>query len=207
MNLDEFSQLIAAKRRELDKLMRRRMPVIVGRMAKDHFQDNFRQGGFVDGGLHPWQKTKRQSHGGADAASQYGPLLSSRKHLFKSVKYMPTDYRVVVADELSYAPIHNWGGSISVSVTDRMRHFAWARFYNAAGIKRKAATGKRKGKKRNVSAKAQSPQAQFWRNLALTRKTKLNIRIPQRKFLGESKELSQKINSRMEEEIRNILNK
>ena len=28
------------------------MPVIAGRMAKDHFQDNFRQGGFVNGGLH-----------------------------------------------------------------------------------------------------------------------------------------------------------
>ena len=32
-------------------MMRRKMPVMVGRMAKDHIQDNFRQGGFVNGGL------------------------------------------------------------------------------------------------------------------------------------------------------------
>ena len=94
MDIKDFTEMIKRKRDRLDSMMRRKMPVMVGRMAKDHFQDNFRQGGFVNGGLHPWPKAKRLSSGGSDAASNYGTLLSGRKHLFKSVGYTPADYRV-----------------------------------------------------------------------------------------------------------------
>ena len=65
MDIKEYSKLIKAKRKELDGLMKRKMPVIAGRMAKDHFQDNFRREGFVNGGLHPWPKAKRLSSGAA----------------------------------------------------------------------------------------------------------------------------------------------
>lgn len=104
MDIKEYSKLIKAKRKELDDLMKRKMPVIAGRMAKDHFQDNFRREGFVNGGLHPWPKAKRLSSGRTDAAGQYGTLLSGRNHLFSSVKYVPGDYRVRVANDLIYAP-------------------------------------------------------------------------------------------------------
>ena len=42
------------ERKALEKFLRREMPVIAGRMAQDHFQNNFRLGGFVNGGMHPW---------------------------------------------------------------------------------------------------------------------------------------------------------
>ena len=84
MDIKDFTEMIKRKRDRLDSMMRRKMPVMVGRMAKDHFQDNFRQGGFVNGGLHPWPKAKRLSSGGTDAASNYGTLLSGRKHLLSS---------------------------------------------------------------------------------------------------------------------------
>ena len=71
MQTKDFAKLVEQKRKELDEMMRRRMPVIAGRLAKDHFQDNFRRGGFVNGGLHPWPKARRLSSGGTDAASQY----------------------------------------------------------------------------------------------------------------------------------------
>lgn len=206
MYIKDFAKLIEQKRKELDKMMRRKMPVIAGRMAKDHFQENFRQGGFVNGGLNPWPQAKRLSSGGTDAASNYGTLLSGRNHLFSSIKYIPSDYRVKVSNELVYAPIHNWGGTVSITVTDRMRRFAWARFYKASGRKRKADTGQKKGKKRRRKQTMDNPQASFWKGLALTKKKKLNIHIPQRQFLGESKELTDKINERMEKEIRTILN-
>lgn len=206
MDIKDFARQVERKRKELDGMMRRRMPVIAGRMAKDHFQDNFRKGGFVNGGLHPWPKAKRLASGGTDAASQYGTLLSGRNHLFNSIKYIPSDYRVKVASEVVYAPVHNWGGSVSVTVTDRMRRFAWAKFYKASGKARKAATRQKNGRKGAVVGQAPNPQASFWKNLALTKKKKLNIRIPQRQFLGESKELTEKINERIEKEIRNILN-
>jgi phage gpG-like protein len=205
MDIKDFSNIIKAKKKELDDLMRRRMPVLAGRMAKDHYQDNFRQSGFVNGGLRPWPASKRLSSGGTSASDNYGTLLSSRNHLFSSIKYVPGDGRVVVSNDLQYAPVHNWGGTVSPAVTRKMRGFAWAMYYKTIG-KKKGGTDKKKGK-RGGSAKAPvSPQAAFWRNLALTKKTKLSVRIPQRQFLGESQELIQKINDKTEEEIRKILN-
>lgn len=206
MDIKDSAKLVEQIRKELDAMMRRRMPVIAGRLAKDHFQDNFRRSGFVNGGLHPWPKARRLTSGGTDAASQYGTLLSGRNHLYNSIQYVPSDYRVRVYNEVAYASIHNWGGTVSVTVTDRMRRFAWAKFYEASGKSRKAATGGKKGRKRATGKQAASPQASFWKHLALTRKKKLDIRIPQRQFLGESEELTAKINERLEKEIRNILN-
>ena len=49
-------------------------------------------------------------------------------------------------------------------------------------------------------------EALKWKRLALTKKKKLRIKIPQRQFIGESRELSEKIDRKMENEIRNILN-
>ena len=206
MDMKTFIRLMGRKQKELDELMRRRMPVVAGRMAKDHFQDNFRRGGFVDGGLHPWPKAKRLSSGGTDAAGRYGTLLSGRNHLFGSIKYVPSDYRVVVSSDVPYAALHNRGGTVAVPVTDRMRRYAWARFYRAAGKTRKAAGGRRKGRRdTGGTGRPANPQAAFWRNFALTRKKKLKIRIPRRQFIGDSRELDGKINGRIEKEIRKIL--
>lgn len=205
MDMKTFIRLMERRHRELDEMMRRRMPVIAGRMAKDHFQDNFRCGGFVDGGLHPWPKAKRLSSGGTDAASQYGTLLSGRNRLFGSIKYVPSDYRVVISDDVPYAALHNRGGTVTVPVTDRMRRYAWARFYRAAGKAVKAAKDGRKGRRKGEAGQPDNPQAAFWRNFALTRKKTLKIRIPQRQFIGDSRELDEKINGRIEKEIRKIL--
>lgn len=206
MDIKQLTKLVAAKQQQIDQLVKRRLPVIAGRMAKDHFQDNFRQGGFVNGGLHPWTKAKRLSSGRTDAAGNYGTLLSGDKHLFNAIKYIPSDYRVKVSNELVYAPIHNWGGTVSVTVTERMRRFAWGKFREANGTTKKNAKGKKNSSKKATAKQTVSPQAAFWRNLALTKKKKLTIRIPQRQFLGESKELNDKINERIEKEIRNVLN-
>lgn len=209
MDIKEFSNQIKAKRKELDELMKRKMPVLAGRMAKDHYQDNFRKSGFVNNGLHPWKKAKRLSSGGKDAASQYGTLLSSRNHMFSSIKYVPGDYRVKVSDELIYAPVHNWGGTVHPTITAQMRCFAWAKYYEATGKAQKAAKGKKKGKKRDSKGKEkeqENPEASRWKGLALTKKKTLRIKIPKRQFIGESQELSDKITEKTENEIRNILN-
>lgn len=202
MDIKDFSASLKAKQKELDTLMRRKLPVKVGRMAKDHYQDNFRKGGFVYGGLQRWPVTKRQQSGSKSAAAGYGPLLSRRNHLFSSVKYTPGDYRVRVANDVKYAPLHNWGGETHPTVTPRMRKFAWAMYYKAVGIRKKAAKGKRKGKTRQGEL---PPEAGMWKGLALTRKKKLKVKIPQRQFIGESTELNKQIRQTVETEIRNIL--
>jgi phage gpG-like protein len=148
MDIKEFSKLIRAKQKEIDTLMRRKMPIRVGNMAKRHFQDNFRKSGFVDGGLHPWPKTKRQLTGSTSAAGKHGPLLSSRNHLFNAVRYVPGDYRVKIVNDVPYAPIHNWGGETKPAVTPKMRRFAWAMYYQAAGKSKKGTKGRKSPERR-----------------------------------------------------------
>lgn len=73
----------------------------------------------------------------------------------------------------------------------------------------KSRTGKRKGKKKSSAANnepQENPEALRWKRLALTKKKKLRIKIPQRQFIGESRELSDRITEKTENEIRNILN-
>lgn len=198
MDISEFSRLIQSKQAQLDRLMRHNMPVIAGRMAKDHFQDNFRRGGFVNNGLHPWAAARRLSLGYKSASMNNGTLLSGRKHLFKSIQYTPGEYRVTIYNDVLYAPIHNWGGEIQR--TDRMRKYAWHRFYEACGVS-KNNSGKGSLSKEAI---ASNPEAGFWKGMALSRKK--SIKIPQRQFIGESQELTDAIKNRLEEEIQKILN-
>lgn len=81
MDLQQFQQLLLQKQKEIEQAMRRTLPIKVGRIAKDHFQDNFRQGGFQDNGTQAWQRKKRPD--------KYGPLMSSRQNLYGSIYYRP----------------------------------------------------------------------------------------------------------------------
>ena len=195
MNIQQFEALVKAKQREIRDAIHRRLPVKIGRMATDHFQENFRRGGYVDGGLHPWPVTRRQQSGGKSANSQYGPLMSARKNLYGSIRYVPGDAQVVVGTSVPYAAVHNQGATITTHprVTPKMRRFAWAKFFEAGG-----------GKATTPGASA----AGMWRALALTKKSKLTVtaKIPQRKFLGPSQELKEKVSQTVESEIKNILN-
>ena len=190
MDVKNLADELKNKAGEVENLMRRKLPVIVGRMAKDHYQENFRKGGFQNRGLRKWPVTRRQTSGIAGADGQYGPLLSRRNHLFASIKYVPGDYRVTVSNDLPYAPLHNYGGETTPTVTPRMRRFAWAMYYKDGGGKKEKDTS----------------QASFWKGLALTKKDKLKIKIPQRQFIGESQELKDKINQRIETELSQIIN-
>ena len=200
MDIKVFSELIKSQSRKLDRLIRRQLPIKIGRMAKDHYQDNFRKGGFVNRGLQKWPTTRRQQYGSTSAAASYGPLLSGHNHLFGSIKYVPGDYRVTVSNDLHYAGIHNQGGTVSPTVTPKMRRFAWYMYYKVSGRNSKGQKGKKKSQARAA------PQAEFWRNLALTRKQKLAVKIPKRQFIGESAELTQRINEKIKQEIINTLN-
>ena len=194
MDIKDYVELIKSQKKEIDQLMRRQLPVKIGRMAKDHFQENFRKGGFVNNGLQQWPKSKRQLSGTSSAAAQYGPLLSGRNHLFGSMKYTPSDYRVKVANEVPYAAIHNEGGTVNPTVTPEMKRFAWAMFYKASGKK-----------KRKRGSMISNPDAERWKALALTKKSKLTVKIPKRQFLGESAELRKSINDKIEKELSKIL--
>lgn len=204
MDIKQFSDLIRSKRREVDALMRRAMPIRAGNLAKRHYRDNFRQGGFVNNGLKPWPKTKRQTMGGKSAASRRGPLLSSRNHLFSEVRYEAGDYRVKVFNPVPYAPVHNWGATLTPAVTPRMRRFAWAMYYQATGKSKAAGKGGKSAEKGRPGGSV-NPQAAMWRALALTRKKRLSIKIPQRQFIGPSRELDEAMRNDLERMIERTL--
>lgn len=208
MDIRQFSKLLKEKGRELDDLIRRKMPIHAGRMAKDHYQDNFRKGGFVNRGLKKWPESNRLNSGSKKANMNNGTLLSGRNHLFSSIKYIPGDGRVKVSNDLKYAPAHNFGETITATVTPKMRRYAWAKYYEVSGKGKKRTKGRKKG---NAGATEdmgtpENPEADFWKGLALTKKDKITINMPERKFLGESQELNDGITQKMEAEIRKILN-
>lgn len=179
MTQKEFRDLIKAKDKEIKDSIHRRLPILVGRKATDFFKGNFRQGGFVNNGLHPWKKTLRQMSGRKNAKSQYGPLMSERQNLFGSLRYVPGEARVVVGTTLHYAAIHNWGGTIIQHRT----------------VKNNKKRTKGKGSKVN------------WKALDITQRqtTTVTIHMPQRQFIGPSKELNDMVNETIDKEFTRIL--
>lgn len=147
MTPEQFLKLTNEQKRKLTRLIHRELPIKIGGMAKDHFQDNFRKGGFVNGGLKKWKPAKRTGQG-KKADGRYGTLLSSRNHLYNSIDYVPGDAKVTIQNKVPYAAVHNEG--------------------------LKAGRGK-------------------------------GFTMPKRQFIGESKELTDKIKNKIETEIDKII--
>lgn len=207
--MDKLLQDIQRMKKEVENLISRKLPVAAGKYAKQHFQDNFRQGGFVDGGLHPWSPAKRLSSGGKGADSRYGTLMSSRNHLFSSINYTPGVAKVTIFNDVVYAPIHNEGGTVHPKITPKMRRFAWAKYYELKGGSNgglKPRKGQRKGSSGASSGQDVPEEAEKWKRLALTKKETLTVNIPQRRFMGPSAELDARISEYVENEILRIIN-
>lgn len=191
MKPEELTRFFEQKRKEFEDYRRNKWPRVAGEIAQAHFQDNFRRGGHLTGGkVHKWPKTKRQASVSKKAESNYGPLLSERKALMKSIRYLPQDARVRVFTDLPYAAIHNFGGTINIhpTVTPKMRRFAWAMYH------------KTKGEDKN--------DFNVWKALALTKKEKLDItvKIPQRLFLNDAPEVREAIEKATIEQIAKLFN-
>lgn len=207
--MDKLQQDIQRLVKDFENLIARRLPVAAGKIAKQHFQDNFRQGGFVDGGLHPWPPAKRLSSGAPGADAQYRTLMSGRNHLFSSIGYTPGVAKVTVFNDVVYASIHNDGGTVHPRVTPRMRRYAWAKYYQLGGGGESAQNGPKRGKAGKSAGRgggANPVEAEKWKRLALTKKETLTIEIPRRQFMGPSAELDARLTDYVEKEILRIIN-
>ena len=187
MDIKEFNRYMEQKYKEMDDFMRSKAPVLAGNIAKRHIQDDFRKGGFTCNGFRKWKDTGRQKTGGSSASSSYGPLLSGRRYLMDSIEYVPADYQVTVYARAPYAPIHNWGGTTHPTVTPKMRKYAWAMHYKEAGEDKDKDT--------------------MWKRLALTKKQKLDVTIPQRQFVSPKPgpELEKKVWTKIDNELETII--
>ena len=166
--------------------MRRKMPVVAGRYGQRPFP----------GQLPVRRLCERRTAPVAESPSGFPPvepmppattatLLSGRNHLFKSIKYIPSDYRVKISNDVIYAPIHNWGGSVSVTVTDRMRRFASGQSAEKPRARRRKIRAKRSQGKGDKQTTNQPTGADVGKDLPSPKKKKPNIHIPQRQFLGD----------------------
>jgi phage gpG-like protein len=192
MDIKDFQRLLNLHKTELSRYLTRNLPVKAGARAKSIIQENFRLGGFQDGALSKWQITKRQLSGKDDADSKRSPLLSSRKVLYNGTGYKPGNGNVTIFNNVLYAGIHNAGGVTHPRVTQKMRKYAWARYYEASG-------------REKDKEPSESSEAQIWKGLALTKKKVLNIKIPKRQFIGPSKTIDTVIQTMIENDLNNII--
>ncbi len=68
---------------------------------------NNRLSGFMDGGLHQWQRAIQQHD--SSTSAQYRTLTSARNHLMSSIEAVPSKASLLVYNPIAYTHIHNEG--------------------------------------------------------------------------------------------------
>lgn len=194
MNPAQFQKLFEQKINQVKDYARNTLPRHIGKIAVDHFHENFQKGGFIDENLEPWKPTKRTG------STQYGTLLSSRKELYNSITDTPAENSVKISSDKPYSKIHNEGGEIAV--TAKMKKFAWAQYYSR--VNQVTYSVKSKSANYTPAAKDLTTEARMWRAIAL-KKVGSFITIPKRKYMGRSAQLNRKIQERIMKDVKQIL--
>lgn len=102
MDAKNIQFLVEKAKNDILREVNDRLPRKVGITAVNHFRQNFRDAGFRDGGIRPWQRTRRQDSNSPDA--KYTPLTSRRYHLMRSIEFQAQPGQVVISDPVPYAP-------------------------------------------------------------------------------------------------------
>lgn len=164
MPAPDLSGMIKKNVEDLKRLQQRDLPVKVGKAITASIKKNFREGSFYN--EERWSDPLRKKLGFRGADGSYGPLLSRNDHLMDSTNYVPLPGRVIIRNPVHYASVHNDGDQIAV--TERMKNFFWGKHRDAKKLYGKG-----------------SPEADFWRNMAL-KKPGSRIKIPRRRFMAKN---------------------
>lgn len=135
---------------------------------KDEFDKNFARQAFFN---QAWQRRKSPTRPG-------GAILIDTGALRRSFNVTTSGSTITFTYTKEYAEIHNTGGTIAV--TQKMKRFFWAKFYECTGSFDRKKDGNKSGNKRTAQL---STEAEFWKYLAL-KKVGSNIIIPRRQFVG-----------------------
>lgn len=108
MTPQQFKQLLAHHKEEVEHTIWRTLPVKIGTTAQYHFRDNFQKSGFVDEGVEPWKRSKRQDNP-KHPDRAYKTLLSRRNRLYGSIQKRTEPAKAIVYTEVPYAQAHNEG--------------------------------------------------------------------------------------------------
>lgn len=141
----------------------------VAQKARAFFLQSFIKQGFTDASFIPWVKR-------VDALPHKTLQQSlTLKNSLRIAEQSPERVVISAGEKLSYAAIHNEGGTISVRVTEKMRKYFWAMYYKTQNSRYK------------------------W--MALTEKETFTIHIPKRQFIGESYTLDKQLEKLIIEEM------
>ena len=100
--------------------------------------------------------------------------------------------RVRITTDLEYMVAHNDGATITRVITPRMRRFFWAMHY---ATEYNQSTGD-----------PRIPEADWrWKWMAL-KKGEITFKMPQRQFIGESRELDNRLREAIEKELNQVFN-
>lgn len=169
---------------EFEKTMRKVLRDIQVELT-DEFDRNFEREAFF---TESWQRRRSPTRPNGHILVVNGDL---RRSIHSEIK---TD-SIVFKSDLPYAAIHNEGGEIKV--TERMKRFFWHKYYSTSGSfgRRKDRTLRRDKRNRQLTT-----EADFWKCMALMR-VGSSIRIPRRRFLGNSPEVEAAVREIIEENI------
>ncbi len=115
ISYEQFQMRVRQHRREINKILLKDLPIIIGKEAKDVFSKNFHKQAW---GRKPWQEVqRRQSWTRAHAyAKEHHPARTSRRiltgdtgDLGRSLEYNAETGKVTVSSDLVYAAVHNYG--------------------------------------------------------------------------------------------------
>jgi len=89
---------------------KRNLPAILGNMAKRHFVEGFRKGGFTDINFDPWKERKRKDKSDRNTGTRRAILVKTG-HLRNSIRVRIANFNLIEigAYGVPYAVFHNTG--------------------------------------------------------------------------------------------------
>lgn len=113
MTPEEFQRKLSRMSEEARITIEDDMPLIAGKVAEDHFKDNFHKEGFVGDNLDNWTEVqRRQSDNVRGARSTRKILTGETADLGESIQHDKTaPGEVTIKSDLDYSEAHNEGTS------------------------------------------------------------------------------------------------
>lgn len=154
-----------------------KLPNEIAAVAVNFSKDRFRDQAWLDSTKERWKPRKQPRRGGKNRSQT---LLVDTGRLKKSIrKISASPSQVVIGTDVPYASIHNYGGAITGTFN--------VRAHTVKAHRRRAHTRNRAGRTEHI--KAQTIKA----HVVKSHTRRVNMRIPQRQFLGNSYTLSRRI--------------
>lgn len=163
--------------RKLDSLLKtyQRLPNEIATIAVNFTKERFRDQAWLDETKHKWKPRKRERSGRRSQT-----LLVDKGRLKRSIrKIKATTEQVIIGTDVPYAEIQNEGGEIKKTVNVKSH-----------AIK----SHRRKAYIRNRNGRAEQIKAQTIKTYTVKAHTrKMNLKIPSRRFIGNSYTLGRRI--------------